>query len=76
MTMLTTETNTLAMKQRVRLAFRYSRHYRGRFWAFFEHGQWWVEDRRSGSQWSVVDAVGGDSIDGFDFELVSAGEEA
>ena len=76
MTMLKTETNTPTMERRIRSAFHHSRHHCGKFRTVFEHGQWWVEDRRSGSQWSVVDAAGGDSIDGFDFELVSAGEEA
>ena len=43
--------------------------------AVYEHGQWWIEDRDSGAQWSVVDAEGGRSVDGFDFEQVTQGEE-
>lgn len=36
--------------------------------AVFEHGQWWLIciDRK----FSVVDAEGGNSVDGFDFEEV------
>jgi hypothetical protein len=43
--------------------------------ADFEHGQWWITDLDSGAQWSVVDAEGGNSIDGFDFEQVTQGDE-
>ena len=43
--------------------------------AVYEHGQWWVEHRPSGAQWSVVDAEGGGSVDGFDFEQVTQGDE-
>lgn len=43
--------------------------------AFYEHGQWWIEDRDTGAQWSVVDAEGGRSVDGFDFEQVTDGDE-
>jgi hypothetical protein len=39
--------------------------------ADFEHGQWWITDLESGAQWSVVDATGGRSVDGFDFEPVT-----
>lgn len=41
----------------------------------FEHGQLWIVDNSSGAAWSVVDASGGNSVDGFDFEQVSQGEE-
>jgi hypothetical protein len=40
----------------------------------FEHGQWWVTCLPCGAQWAVVDADGGTSVDGFDFEQVSCGE--
>ena len=43
--------------------------------ADYEHGQWWITDLDSGRQWSVVDAEGGPAVDGFDFELVSDGDE-
>lgn len=36
----------------------------------FEHGQLWIT-HIDGKIWSVVDAVGGNSVDGFDFEEVS-----
>lgn len=39
----------------------------------FEHGCWWVTDLVSGAQWAVVDAHGGHSVDGFDFEQVTEG---
>ena len=38
---------------------------------FFEHGQWWIEDARTGAQWSVNDASPGE----FSFEQVTRGEE-
>jgi len=41
----------------------------------FEHGQWWVTNLRTGAQWSVVDASGGRSLHGLDFERVTEGEE-
>jgi len=41
---------------------------------FFEHGQWWVEHRTTGAQWSVCDAEGLGIIGGFCFEQVTRGE--
>ncbi len=38
--------------------------------AFYEHGQWWIENPETGAVWSVVDAEGGNAIDGFDFEPI------
>lgn len=74
--MLKTEQNTRAMESRILRAFR-------EWWgtspiqirphADFEHGQWWVTDLVSGAQWSVADASGGRSVDGFDFENVTEG---
>ncbi len=43
--------------------------------SFYEHDQWWILHKPSGRTWSVVDAEGGSSIDGFDFELITEGEE-
>lgn len=40
----------------------------------FEHGQWWVTNRRTGAQWSVVDCLG-PAGDYFDFERVTQGDE-
>jgi hypothetical protein len=42
--------------------------------AHFEHGQWWITEPDTGAAWSVVDAVGGRSVGGFDFEQVSEGD--
>ncbi len=41
----------------------------------FEHGQWWVVNAVSGAQWSVVDAEGPGTVDGFGFEQVTAPDE-
>jgi len=71
--MLKTETNTKRMEKRVLAAARVSLGRRG-LGATFEHGQWWVYSVVSGAQWSVVDAEGGPSIDGFDFEQVTMRE--
>ncbi len=37
----------------------------------YEHASWWVEDAGTGAQWMVVDAIGGEAVNGFDFEQVS-----
>lgn len=42
---------------------------------YWEHDQWWVLCHETGAAWSVVDAEGGDSIGGFDFEQVAEGNE-
>jgi len=67
------ETETKAMERRIRGSFRsWSRH--RSFCSHFEHGQWWIIDsdtaNREGRTYSVVDATGGDSVDGFGFEEV------
>lgn len=74
--MLKTERNTPTMQNRVvNAACRYfhNENKHGIF-AIFEHGQWWIE-LRDGSQYSVCDAEGGYSVDGFSFEQVTAGQE-
>lgn len=60
--------NTRAMEARIARAAR-QRFPRQRRTLCFEHGQWWlfVSDDRT---FSVVDAEGPGSIDGFDFEEV------
>jgi hypothetical protein len=79
--MLKTEHNTPTMEARVRRAWRRWRFQqcgsrRAAGFSFdFEHGQWWVTDLDTGAQWSVVDAEGGSSVDGFDFEQISYGED-
>lgn len=74
--MLKTETNTSEMKNRVLSAAkdRFSGNNEEEGFpyfspsVFYEHGQWWVENIETGEFWSVVDAEGGPSTDGFDFE--------
>lgn len=74
--MLKSETNTRAIERRVLRAFRaiYSAR-RATLQATFEHGQWWITNQSTGSQWSVVDATGNRSFDGFAFERVTTGDE-
>jgi hypothetical protein len=71
--MLKTETNTKTMEKKVLTAAHKSLKLRN-LSASFEHGQWWVEHRPTGAQWSVVDAEGGPAVNGFDFEQVTEGE--
>lgn len=67
--------------ERVRAAFEVSDHAHEHdgssdvFAEHYEHGHWWIICD-CGAQWSVVDQVGGDAIDGFGFEQVSDGDEA
>ena len=69
---LKTETCTPAMGQRIRDAFMVAKPFASGddFTVEFEHGQWWVCMLESGHNFSVVDATGGNSVDGFDFEEV------
>ena len=69
--MLKTETNTRRMGMRVLLAAKEVLGKRRTFSVDFEHGQWWVTDRSTRAQWSAVDAEGGRSAYGFDFEQVT-----
>ena len=74
--MLLTEQNTPKVERLVYRAltnaFRNSWKYKRSEWnAFFEHGQWWVENRRTGAQYSVCDS----SPDTFCFEQVTIGQE-
>jgi hypothetical protein len=73
---LKTEINTEAMGERILDTFEVSDHADRdgelTYQANFEHGHWWITCLETGGQWSVVDATGGDSIDGFDFELITA----
>ena len=72
MAKLKTEIDTPKMQSRIERAWNASAYSRidMRYQFDFEHGQWWVTELESGRQWSVVDAEGGQSIDGFDFERV------
>jgi hypothetical protein len=74
---LKTETNTVAIERRVMAVaatkLNQTHHHLS---VDFEHGQWWVSCVDCGAQWSVVDAEGGTSLDGFDLEQVSDGDES
>jgi hypothetical protein len=48
---------------------------RGSYDYVFEHGQLWILHLPTGAIWSVVDAEGGPSVNGFDFEVIEHGEE-
>lgn len=71
---LKSEQNTKAMDRQVRQAARAILGNR-RIDTTFEHGHWWVTDLRTGAQWDAVDAEGGRSVNGFDFEQVTDGDE-
>jgi len=71
--MLNTERNTARMQARVLKSARANLRKR-KLSTFFEHGQWWVEHRTTGAQWSVCDAEGLGIIGGFCFEQVTRGE--
>jgi hypothetical protein len=75
--MLKTEQNTPEMGERIHQAFTVSDHWLRRSpellecRPFFEHGHWWIEAMDHDGEdvkFTVVDAVGGDAIDGFSFE--------
>jgi hypothetical protein len=73
-TLLKTETNIRAVENRLLRAARiqFRGIYRPRdLGAFFEHGQWWLEHKPSGAQWSVADCTPGN----FCFEQVTQGDE-
>lgn len=69
------ETDTPEMEHRIERAFNTKHGMVGDVNVDFEHGQWWVNHILTGACWSVVDASGGSSVDGFDFEQISEGEE-
>ena len=75
MSKLNSVINTPEMQERIYQAAAASDEFNGKtIDLHYEHGQWWVccDD---GSQYSVVDASGGNSIDGFDFEQVTPSDE-
>lgn len=68
---LPSQQDTKAVERKIRSAFRAI--YRVRtFETFFEHGQWWVRrSHRDGDDlWSVIDAVGYQTHNGFGFERI------
>lgn len=75
--MLKSETHTTAMQKRIKRAFCLSAHCSRPKKAYsveWDHGQWFVMSNKGGI-WSVVDATGGPSVDGFDFEEISGDHE-
>lgn len=67
--MLRTERNTEAMGKKVLTAAAYILQApTTMLQAYFEHGQWWITRLDNCAQYSVVDAEGGNSYDGFDLE--------
>lgn len=76
---LRTEQNTPAMERRIMAAAIRFFHFPGphhHIQVDFEHGHWWATCTDCGAQWSVVDAEGPGSFDGFSFERVSEGDES
>ena len=71
---LRTETNTQKVRWQVYDAARVILG-NNNITTVFEHGQWWICDPNTGAQWSVCDAEGGDSIDGFCLEQVTPPDE-
>lgn len=76
---LRTETNTLTVARQVITAARakLGKNEDGRkrrLQVDFEHGQWWVTDLRTGTQWSVVDCENAQGFY-FGFEKVTEGIE-
>ena len=70
--MLLAETNSSSVENSVRDCARFELSIPSRYLrSIFEHGQWWVEDARTGAQWSVCDSEPGP----FSFEQVTDGEE-
>lgn len=78
---LRTETNTPEMGERIEwdaleaLEDHAGDEERNPFRAFFEHGQWWVENIHTGAQWSVNDAETQTGHKYFDYEQVTQGDE-
>lgn len=75
---LKTETNTPGMRKRIKAAWQEFKEAKPHGGAdiFFEHGQHYVSCKDCGAQWSVNDAEGYGSIDGFSFEEIEGGDES
>jgi len=71
---LLTEKNTAKVEKMVLSAARAQLRRRNLF-AFFEHGQWWVEHKFTGAQWSACDGYDAKTNTHFVFEQVTEGEE-
>ena len=71
--MLKCERNTKAMQKKVLTAARKKFRQRKNIEAVFEHGQWWIVREGTGGlteYYSVCDAEGPGSVNGFSFEMV------
>ena len=69
--LLPSQQNTRLIERKIAAAARV-KGYRG-FDLEFEHGHWWLI-LKTGEAFDVVDAEGGNSVNGFDFESVGGGE--
>lgn len=67
--LVSTRNNTTTEHKVMTAARLYFRRRRG-LSCFYEHGQWWVENRPSGSIYSVVDASPGLGSTGLDLEAL------
>lgn len=74
---LKTETDTFEMEERITAAAYafFAAYEYDSTCTYFEHGQWWLtlvptDPEAEDELYSVVDAVGGDSVDGFSFERI------
>lgn len=74
--MLNSTVNTPKMGERVkRAASKIADVNEKHVAVFFEHGNWWVHmvsGKLDGAEYSVVDAEGGESVDGFDLEEIAS----
>jgi hypothetical protein len=71
--MLNCEKNTKTMQSRIMTVARVHFHQRKNIYSVFEHGQWYIireNDEGFNSHYSVNDAEGGDSTNGFCFEQI------
>jgi hypothetical protein len=69
--MLQTESNTGKVERNILTAAQEFLGHKNLI-ADFEHGQWWLTNKKTGEQWSVVDS---NSPSGFDFEQVTGPDE-
>ena len=72
--MLKTEQNTPAIEKMIMTAARKQFKQRKNIWAVYEHGQWWIQRVNPlyyrDELYSVQDAEGPKSVNGFYFEKV------
>ena len=74
--MLPSQVNTPQMRAKVETAARKYFHKRKGLSVFFEHGHYWcrvqdeTEEENGERTYDVVDAEGGDAVNGFSFEEI------